>query len=83
MTHGHLYVADDLPLTAGDVLLSGHTHVAGIEQDDRGIYRINPGSVTFPRNGAEASYAVYKGDELQIIGLDTQRVLAKIALPRV
>lgn len=83
MTHGHLYAADDLPLTAGDVLLSGHTHVAGIEQDDRGIYRINPGSVTFPRSGAEASYAVYNGDELQIIGLDTQQALAKIALPRV
>ena len=77
MTHGHLYEAGELPLAAGDVLLSGHTHIAGIDLDEKGIYRINPGSITFPRNGAEASYAVYANGELQIIGLDSHQVLAR------
>ena len=80
MTHGHLYEAETLPLVAGDVLLSGHSHVAGIEQDAKGICRINPGSITFPRNGAEPSYAIYQHGTLNIIGLQTDQVLASIQL---
>lgn len=80
VTHGHLYETDELPLTAGDVLLSGHTHVAGIEQDKKGICRINPGSITFPRNGAEASYAIYQQGELKIIGLQSDQVLVRTQL---
>lgn len=80
MTHGHLYESTDLSLTAGDVLLSGHTHIAGIEQDEHGVHRINPGSITFPRNGAEASYAIYQQSELQIIGLNSQELITKASL---
>ncbi|MDI2598509.1 metallophosphoesterase family protein, partial [Listeria monocytogenes] len=50
---------EDLPLAPGDVLLSGHTHVAGISFNEQDVYLVNPGSVTFPRNGAEPSYALY------------------------
>ncbi len=67
-------------LVAGDVLLSGHSHVAGIEQDAKGICRINPGSITFPRNGAEPSYAIYQHGTLNIIGLQTERVLDSVQL---
>lgn len=80
MTHGHLYDAATLPLVAGDVLLSGHTHVAGIEPNANGIYHINPGSITFPRNGAEPSYAIYQQGRLNIIGLQSDRVLASVEL---
>lgn len=80
ITHGHLYDAEALPLVAGDVLLSGHTHVAGIEQDANGVYHVNPGSITFPRNGAEPSYAIYQHGTLSIIGLQSDQLLALIKL---
>jgi phosphoesterase, MJ0936 family len=81
MTHGHVYETNTLPLVTGDILLSGHTHLAGIEHDASGIYHINPGSITFPRNGAEASYAVYRQHELTIMGLETQQILARQHFP--
>jgi uncharacterized protein len=83
MTHGHIYDADALPLAVGDVLLSGHTHVAGIEHDAKGVYRINPGSITFPRNGAEPSYATYQNGTLKIIGLQSETVLASAQMTAV
>jgi len=75
MTHGHLHQPQDLPLAKGDVLLSGHTHVAGITLNERDVYLVNPGSVTFPRHGAEPSYALYEKGVLKIIGLASDSVL--------
>lgn len=75
VTHGHLYKPEELPLSERDVLLSGHTHIAGIQCHTSGFYMINPGSVTFPRNGAEPSYAIYQDGVLSIIGLSTEQVL--------
>ena len=59
MTHGHLYQLEQLGLRQGDILLSGHTHQAVIEEVGPGILSINPGSVTFPRQNGIASYALY------------------------
>ena len=52
ITHGH---KDPPPLMAGDILLSGHTHIPADEM--RGEYRcLNPGSVSIPKNGSAHSY---------------------------
>ena len=59
MTHGHLYPLEQLGLRRGDILLSGHTHQAAIEEVGPGLLSINPGSVTFPRQNGIASYALY------------------------
>jgi len=63
--HGHRAGANptenDLPpLPEGSVFLSGHTHVPVNEKDQNGIFRINPGSVTFPKGGSQKSCMLYE-----------------------
>ena len=58
MTHGHIFNPDHLPrLNAGDILLYGHTHIPDTACRD-GIYTLNPGSITFPKENHPKSYAV-------------------------
>lgn len=70
-THGHLY--DDLKnmpfLNAGDVVISGHTHIPRAENVN-GIFYINPGSVSLPKEGNPRSYAVYKDGLFEIKDLE-------------
>lgn len=65
LTHGHhedvkfgldklLYKTESLGCKAA---FFGHTHMAGFQQI-KGIYLLNPGSLTFPRDGSRGSYAV-------------------------
>lgn len=58
LTHGHKST-ENLPLTAGDILLSGHTHIPAYEKRD-GIRHLNPGSLSIPKNGTPHSYVVYE-----------------------
>lgn len=64
-THGHMhYVKLNLDVLidcaknyGADIALFGHTHSALCEHIN-GIYFINPGSVSLPRNGKSPSYAI-------------------------
>ena len=59
-THGHHFNAENLPkLKPGDVLLHGHTHIPCFESVD-GLWVINPGSVSIPKNGSTNSYIVFE-----------------------
>ncbi|MBR3293078.1 MAG: phosphodiesterase [Oscillospiraceae bacterium] len=50
-THGHVFHRDALPpLQRGDILLHGHTHIPCREETEHGIWIINPGSVSLPKN---------------------------------
>ncbi|MBR3486532.1 MAG: phosphodiesterase [Clostridia bacterium] len=54
--HGHQYNGGDMPpLSAGDVFLCGHTHVPSCVERD-GIFVLNAGSVSLPKEGAPHSY---------------------------
>ena len=56
VTHGHLFSEDQPPkLSAGDVLLCGHTHVPKCAEHD-GWWYLNPGSVSIPKNGSWHGY---------------------------
>ena len=57
-THGHKFNSDNLPpLSKGDILLHGHTHVPVIK--DCGDYTyINPGSVSIPKENSAHSYLI-------------------------
>ena len=57
-THGHKFSCDNLPpLSKGDILLHGHTHVPVIK--DCGDYTyINPGSVSIPKENSAHSYLI-------------------------
>lgn len=48
--HGHLYSREELSdwLPKGTIVLSGHTHVTVLEEEN-GIFYFNPGSISLPK----------------------------------
>lgn len=76
LTHGHLYDIDSekvikkLALEKGDIVLSGHTHVSGIFKKDSGIININPGSITIPKCGTKAGFAVIEEEKIDLYDLE-------------
>lgn len=57
-THGHKYNPDNPPpLTDGDILLNGHTHVTA-DVDYKTFRYINPGSVSIPKNDTPHGYII-------------------------
>jgi len=83
VTHGHLWGgvegmtggregapnAAKPPVKPGDVLITGHTHVAGIFESG-GVICVNPGSPTFPKGGTGAGYAVIREDGMDLVDFD-------------
>jgi hypothetical protein len=62
-THGHLYDPLEPPMLApGDVMLSGHTHVPASFCSEAGVWSLNPGSVSIPKNGSPHSYMTLEDD---------------------
>ncbi|MDD2647618.1 MAG: phosphodiesterase [Eubacteriales bacterium] len=63
MTHGH-HAGEDAPppLSKGDILLCGHTHIPKCAEHEGFVY-MNPGSVSIPKEGSERSYMIYDGGE--------------------
>ncbi|AHG18762.1 phosphodiesterase [Chania multitudinisentens RB-25] len=80
LTHGHLYHPDTLPpLSHGDVLIYGHTHLPHAEWQE-GICCFNPGSVSIPKEGFPASYGMLENDMLSVVGLHNGKAIAEVAL---
>ena len=74
-THGHVYNENHLPpLTDGDVLIHGHTHLLEAKEitaeDGRRIKILNPGSVSIPKGGNPATYALLEDGVFTILTLD-------------
>lgn len=61
VTHGHNFNTEKLPpLSRGDILLHGHTHVPAVEYfGDENVY-INPGSVSIPKDNSQKGYILYE-----------------------
>ncbi len=64
LTHGHVYSPEKLPpeMREHDVLISGHTHVAGIKNAVTGQVFLNPGSISIPKESTPPCYMVYDGE---------------------
>ncbi|MDO4619394.1 MAG: phosphodiesterase [Lachnospiraceae bacterium] len=63
ITHGHH--AGELnppPHSAGDLLMTGHTHVPKCVEHEDYVY-LNPGSVSIPKEGSRHSYMTFDGEE--------------------
>lgn len=88
LTHGH-YFSEDFsrcyksqdssflslsPLYKGDIVLSGHTHVAGIFAKENGLINVNPGSISLPRGGSKAGFALLLEDHLELRTLNNKLV---------
>ena len=72
LTHGHTYNSEHRPmLKKGDVLAYGHTHIPVAEQrGDQFIY--NPGSITFPKGGYEASYGLFEAGIFKVLSFSDE-----------
>lgn len=68
-THGHHYNPEHLPsLTKGDIFLYGHTHLWEVRERE-GIVICNPGSISLPKEGRPATYAIYEKGSLSVYTL--------------
>lgn len=65
MTHGHVYNTEHLPpLSDGDILLHGHTHIPACKQFGNNNLYLNPGSVSIPKNGTPHGYMTLEDGKL-------------------
>lgn len=56
VTHGHNFNVNNLPpMTDGDILLHGHTHVPKCTEHENYVY-MNPGSVSIPKEDSWHGY---------------------------
>ncbi|MCR5482128.1 MAG: phosphodiesterase [Clostridia bacterium] len=74
-THGHNYGPAKLPpLSDGDILLCGHTHVPAFEiitaEDGARIFYANPGSVSIPKENSPRSYLILRDGTFEWKTLD-------------
>lgn len=81
LTHGHLYRFDTeaeiekLGLKAGDVVLSGHTHISGQFEKAGGVVNVNPGSISIPKGNTQAGFATLDENGIQLYNLDGKKIL--------
>ena len=77
-THGHKFnTKTPPPLSKGDILLHGHTHIpACIEFGDDNIY-LNPGSVSLPKENNEKTYMIYEDRCFTLKTLSGETLFAK------
>ncbi len=70
ITHGHKFnTANIPPLSIGDILLHGHTHVPKCEKFGSYIY-MNPGSVSIPKENSPNGYMTLENGEFLWKDLD-------------
>ena len=70
-THGHNFNTEKQPpLSRGDILLHGHTHVPCVQPFGEDNYYINPGSVSIPKENSPKSYIIYENGSFGFYDLD-------------
>ena len=70
-THGHVYNQENVPpMTAGTILLNGHTHVPACVEHDNYTY-MNPGSVSIPKEDRRHSYMTTQDGKFNWVDLKT------------
>ncbi|WP_423363269.1 phosphodiesterase [Mycoplasma sp. P36-A1] len=69
-THGHLFEKNILPsFNRGSIVISGHTHISQNKLIN-GVYYLNPGSISIPKNNTENSYMIINNNILYWKNLD-------------
>lgn len=69
MTHGHLFDGYPVPLSRGDIMITGHTHVPVLTVDENGIINLNPGSLSRPRGPEGPTYAMIYPDRIELLSV--------------
>ncbi|MBR5543273.1 MAG: phosphodiesterase [Oscillospiraceae bacterium] len=66
ITHGHKFnTQNPPPLSRGDILLHGHTHVPKCEEFGDGFVYCNPGSTSIPKENSAHGYMLLSNDKLE------------------
>ncbi len=75
LTHGHRWNAENpLPMSAGDLMLCGHTHIPTVIPFGDGNRYLNPGSTSIPKEKSPRSYMTYENGVFSWKSLDTGEV---------
>lgn len=73
-THGHNFNENNLPpISKGDILLNGHTHVSKCVEHSDFIY-MNPGSVSIPKEDTPHSFMTLEEGDFLWKNLETMEV---------
>ena len=76
--HGHRL--SELPsLPKGAAVVYGHIHIPVADEKD-GVFMLNPGSVSIPKDGSRNSYAVLDGNVFTIYDLIDGAVIKEISI---
>lgn len=77
-THGHKFNTDNpLPLSYGEILLHGHTHIPTSVEFGNNNHYLNPGSVAIPKGGFAKSYMIYENRTFTVKDFDGNVILSK------
>jgi uncharacterized protein len=75
VTHGHIFSPENLPpIPEKSIFFSGHTHIPTADIIDN-MYCFNPGSITMPKGGFEASFGILTPNTWEVRGLDSNSVI--------
>lgn len=79
-THGHNYNEEKLPpLSSGDILFCGHTHVPKINMHENYTY-MNTGSVSIPKENSPHSYVFFENGKFNWKDLENGDVFRETGL---
>lgn len=71
-THGHLFESGKIPQVQKDTyVVFGHTHVPQFKED-KGVYYINPGSISIPKENSKHSYIIIQDNMVAFKDLQGQ-----------
>ncbi len=82
-THGHRFGENcPPPLSKGDILLTGHTHIpAAVHKGD--YTYLNPGSVSIPKNGSAHGYMMLKDGVFAWVSLENGEIYKSLAFEEI
>lgn len=74
LTHGHIYNEENMVgLKKGSVFICGHTHLPRAGKKD-GIYFLNPGSISIPKENNPNSYGLLEVNTFKIMNLEANLI---------
>jgi putative phosphoesterase len=77
--HGDEFSLKGLSPHPGAILCSGHTHIFVLKKEN-GFIWLNPGSISFPKNGNPPTFALFEDKTIEIRNFDDEQVLLSLIL---
>ncbi len=79
--HGDTDSYKGLSFRKEDILVYGHTHLYEMGRGEDGLFRLNPGSVGFPKGGHESTYMTLEEGGVVLRRLDDGSAIKEVPLP--